>query len=99
MAMERRIVFDLEDIIALRARCGMCDKDASVDCSSDRDRLTDVCPNCGTSWCAVDSPPRDLGSEVCTEEETLLRMIRSILSRSDGKRPGILLDFSTLVLR
>ena len=68
--------------------------DALVDPSSDGDRLPDMCPNCGTSWCMVDFPPSDLKAEVCTEEETLLKLIRSIRSRADEERTRILFELS-----
>lgn len=78
MVRQKRVLVGLEDIRAIRLRCGGCEGDVIL--SSDRDWTPDVCPSCDRAW-------RSLDTKEATAEDRLvsaLTGLRALIAK--GKR-------------
>ena len=69
MVRQKRVLFGVEDIRAVRLRCGGCGGDVIL--SSERDWTPDVCPSCSRAW-------RSLDSKEATAEDRLVSALTSL---------------------
>ena len=93
MAKQRRNIFDLSDIVAVRIRSCKCMREILIDLSGKRYDLPDRCPFCNTEWNLLAGTMGN-PQPIKLAEGGLLDLINTIRNDSHQSRVELLFEIS-----